>query len=141
MRDHSEMENSVKHLQEENYTLREYILHLQTRLIDAGIEPPLPPPNVNLVPYPEMPGTIRHDGLPPEAAEEDIVMGPSPVPNTGSATGAASLDAVAQAVQSLSRSEAAFKAEPESQAAEDARTAEAISNQLSQAESAPAANM
>lgn len=67
-----------------------------------------------------------------------------PTPNTGSATGASTLDAVAQAVQSLSRSEASFKNEPtaaESQAAEDARTAEEISRQLQQAEAVPAANM
>lgn len=68
-----------------------------------------------------------------------------PTPNTGAATGASTLDAVAQAVQSLSRSEAAsYKTEPtaaESQAAEDARTAEEISRQLQQAEAVPAANM
>jgi osmotically-inducible protein OsmY len=68
-----------------------------------------------------------------------------PTPNTGSATGAATLDAVAQAVQSLSRSEASsYKTEPtaaESQAAEDARTAEEISRQLQQADAVPAATM
>lgn len=67
-----------------------------------------------------------------------------PTPNTGSATGTSSLDEVAQAVQSLSRSEASYKTEPtaaESQAAEDARTAEELSRQLQEAEQVPAATM
>lgn len=68
-----------------------------------------------------------------------------PTPNTGSATGTSSLDEVAQAVQTLHRSEvSSYKTEPtaaESQAAEDARTAEEISRQLQEAEQVPAATM
>lgn len=78
----------------------------------------------------------------PEAPPEQEDAPPAePTPNTGSVAGAATLDAVAQAVQSLSRSEAVFKPDADSQAAEDARTAEEITRQLSQAEPVPAANM
>ncbi|KAK7743119.1 hypothetical protein SLS53_004204 [Cytospora paraplurivora] len=143
VRDYGEMEQQFKALQTENYSLREYIVHLQSRLIDAQVEPPQPPPNINLsasIPspmhgLPQQPPPAQ-DGAPPA----------EPTPNTGTAAGTAALDAVAQAVQSLSRSEASsFKTEPtaaESQAAEDARTAEEISRQLAQAgEGVPAANM
>lgn len=139
VRDYGEMENQFKMLQSENYSLREYVLHLQSRLVDAQIEPPQPPPNINLNAAPGVAGPPPH-GLP--QPEPEAVGSPpaEPTPNTGSATGAATLDAVAQAVQSLSR-ETAFKPEVESQAAEDQRTAEEISRQLAQAESVPAANM
>ncbi|KAI7781718.1 hypothetical protein LA080_014484 [Diaporthe eres] len=141
VREFGEMEQHYKNIESENYALREYILHLQSRLTDAQVEPPQPPPNVNLSVPPS-------HGLPeqpaPVPAQEDAPM-TDPTPNTGAATGASTLDAVAQAVQSLSRSEAAsYKIEPtaaESQAAEDARTAEEISRQLQQAEAVPAANM
>lgn len=42
------MENSFKQLQSENYALREYVIHLQSRLLDTQGEVPPPPPNVNL---------------------------------------------------------------------------------------------
>ncbi|PSS00614.1 hypothetical protein BD289DRAFT_450197 [Coniella lustricola] len=143
VRDYGEMENQFKMLQSENYSLREYVLHLQSRLVDAQIEPPQPPPNVNLNNLntaPGVPGPPPPHGLP--QPEPEAVGSPpaEPTPNTGSATGAATLDAVAQAVQSLSR-ETGFKPEVDSQAAEDQRTAEEISRQLAQAESVPAANM
>lgn len=140
------MENQFKLLQSENYSLREYIVHLQSRLVDAQVEPPQPPPNVNLTNAPDALGPQAH-GL-PEPGPEPVGSPPAePTPNTGSATGAATLDAVAQAVQSLSRSEVAYKPdvgykpEPENQAAEDEREAEEISRQLQQADPAPAANM
>lgn len=144
MRDYDAMDQSLKMMQAENYALKEYIAHLQGRLVDAQIEPPPPPPNINLSETHGAPGPEAH-GLPqPDPGHEDPLPGGPDriVPNTGAASGAASLDAVAQAVQSLSRSEASYKTEAEnSQAVEDARTAEEISRQLSQAEPVPAANM
>ncbi|KAK2613536.1 hypothetical protein N8I77_000443 [Diaporthe amygdali] len=141
VREFGEMEQHYKNMESENYALREYIVHLQSRLLDAQVEPPQPPPNINLS-VPPAPGLPEPPA--PVPAQEDAPM-TDPTPNTGSATGASTLDAVAQAVQSLSRSEAAsYKPEPtaaESQAAEDARTAEEISRQLQQAEAVPAANM
>jgi hypothetical protein len=43
------LEDNYKQIQSENYSLREYIIHLQSRLIDNGDQAiPQPPPNVNL---------------------------------------------------------------------------------------------
>lgn len=144
VRDLDEMEKAYENIQAENHALKEYVAHLQSRLSDAGIEIPQAPPHINLT---AAPGPVRAvdptaHGLPqPGYGQED---GPpaEPTPNTGSAGGASSLDAVAQAVQSLSRSEASYKAEAaDTQAAEDARTAEEIARQLQASEPAPAADM
>ena len=48
MRDYVEMENNYKAMQTENYTLREYVINLQSRLLDAQGEFPQPPPNLIL---------------------------------------------------------------------------------------------
>lgn len=42
------LEESFKSIQGENYSLREYIIHLQSRLIESQGDYPQPPPNVNL---------------------------------------------------------------------------------------------
>lgn len=42
------MNDSLKASQAENYSLREYIIHLQSRLIESQGDFPQPPPNVNL---------------------------------------------------------------------------------------------
>jgi hypothetical protein len=42
------LEDNFKAIQAENYSLREYIIHLQSRLIESQGEYPQPPPNVNL---------------------------------------------------------------------------------------------
>lgn len=141
VRDYNEMEQRFNLIQSENYAFREYIGHLRSRLLDAQIEPPQPPPNINLAIGPGAPEPASYDmpDAPPEPQEDAPPA--EPTPNTGSVAGAATLDAVAQAVQSLSRSEVTFKPDADSQAAEDARTAEEITRQLSQAEPVPAANM
>lgn len=54
------MEDNFKAIQSENYSLREYIIHLQSRLIESQGDLPPPPPNVNLA----HPGTVRHEGAP-----------------------------------------------------------------------------
>ncbi|RDW63892.1 hypothetical protein BP5796_10394 [Coleophoma crateriformis] len=51
------LEENYKSIQSENYSLREYIIHLQSRLIESQGEYPQPPPNVNL----SHPATTRHD--------------------------------------------------------------------------------
>ena len=43
-----EMEKTFKGMQLENYALREYVITLQSRLLDVQGEFPTPPPNVNL---------------------------------------------------------------------------------------------
>jgi hypothetical protein len=42
------LEDNFKAIQAENYSLREYIIHLQSRLIESQGDFPQPPPNVNL---------------------------------------------------------------------------------------------
>ncbi|CAG8958467.1 hypothetical protein HYFRA_00009781 [Hymenoscyphus fraxineus] len=42
------LEESFKAIQGENYSLREYIIHLQSRLIESQGDYPQPPPNINL---------------------------------------------------------------------------------------------
>lgn len=42
------LEENFKAIQNENYSLREYIIHLQSRLIESQGDFPQPPPNVNL---------------------------------------------------------------------------------------------
>ncbi len=48
VQDYAEMENQFKIIQSENYALREYIIHLQSKLLDAKGEMPQPPANLNL---------------------------------------------------------------------------------------------
>jgi hypothetical protein len=53
------LEENYKAIQTENYSLREYIIHLQSRLIESHGEFPQPPPNVNL----SHPAPQHHTGL------------------------------------------------------------------------------
>lgn len=48
VREFGDMDQSYKQVQSENYALREYVIHLQSRLLDTQGEFPPPPPNVNL---------------------------------------------------------------------------------------------
>lgn len=145
MRDLGDMEKAYESIQAESHALKEYVIHLQSRLSDAGIEIPQAPPHINLSTV--APGAVRSvepptHGMPLQGYGQDEGPPAEPTPNIGSAGGASSLDAVAQAVQSLSRSEGSYKTEPaDAQAAEDARTAEEIARQLQASEPAPAADM
>ena len=65
------LEDNYKSIQAENYSLREYIIHLQSRLIESQGEYPQPPANVNLnhpQPHPRQHEHIeqitRHEGAP-----------------------------------------------------------------------------
>ncbi|KAH7145792.1 hypothetical protein B0J13DRAFT_327708 [Dactylonectria estremocensis] len=123
VRDYLDMEQSFKSMQSENYALREYVIHLQSQLLDVQGEFPPPPPNVNLSqPPPTTPG-------PPASA-------PEPAPSNT----AGPLEAVAQAVAGLAAqeqmvverqqySDTQFKPE---EVTEDTRTAEEINRQLQQ---------
>ncbi|KAI0200365.1 hypothetical protein F4808DRAFT_429610 [Astrocystis sublimbata] len=48
VREHTEIEQQYKTVQNDNYALREYVIQLQARLIDLHVELPQPPPNVNI---------------------------------------------------------------------------------------------
>ncbi len=52
------MEQSYKAIQEENYQLRDYIINLQSRLIESQGEYPQPPSNIDL-PHPRQDGAMQ----------------------------------------------------------------------------------
>lgn len=93
------MENNFKSMQAENYALREYIINLQSRLLDAHGEYPQPPPNVNL-PH-------------PHAAPQP--GGPDPAAVSAAASAGTSLEVVAQAVAGLARGDHLSEGQPDAQ--------------------------
>ncbi|KAI1828670.1 hypothetical protein F4861DRAFT_13742 [Xylaria intraflava] len=76
VRDYTEMEHTFKVIQNDNYALREYVIQLQSRLLDLQVEPPLPPPNVNIAP-PGGSSAARpsHSGAPVESASNSTSAG------------------------------------------------------------------
>ncbi|KAH7017579.1 hypothetical protein EDB80DRAFT_563781 [Ilyonectria destructans] len=127
VREYLDMEQSFKSMQSENYALREYVIHLQSRLLDVQGEFPPPPPNVNLSqPPPTTPGP------------------PTNVPEPAPSNPAGPLEAVAQAVAGLAAQEQMvvdrqqypspqFKPDD---VTEDTRTADEINRQLQQPDEA-----
>ncbi|KAF6842032.1 bZIP transcription factor [Colletotrichum plurivorum] len=89
VRDYLEVENSYKALQSESFALREYVLILQSRIVDLQGEVPQPPPNVNL--QQPMPPPMAPPGA-PEAVPSNPAAGTP-------------LEAVAQAVAGLAAHE------------------------------------
>ena len=121
MRDYELMENNYKSSQIENYALREYVVHLQSRLVDVQGDYPQPPPNVNLN-QPPPPGLAVSAGSASDATP-------------ASTAEANQLEAVAQAVAGLRESErlsseASRYAAAAEKAAEEARTTEELKQQL-----------
>lgn len=112
------MEVSYKELQAENYSLREYVIHLQSRLLDTQGEYPQPPANINL----------SHPNSQPQPARG----GPDPVQTAAPAPGANPLEVAAQAVAGLSRSEhlAVRDQYAAARTDDDVRTVEEITRQL-----------
>lgn len=97
VREFLDVEQSYKSLQSENYALREYVIHLQSRLLDAAGEFPQPPPNVNL-------------SQPPPSAPTPVTSAPEPVLSDDSVgqpmeVVTQPLEAVAQAVAGLAAQE------------------------------------
>ncbi|KAI6710845.1 hypothetical protein JHW43_006639 [Diplocarpon mali] len=68
VRDMGSLTENYKAIQTENYSLREYIIHLQSRLIESQGEYPQPPPNVVLNHPPRRDNQSghpqRHEGVP-----------------------------------------------------------------------------
>ncbi|KAM3521079.1 hypothetical protein NHJ13051_006451 [Beauveria bassiana] len=139
VRDYSDMEVTLKQYQSENYALREYVIQLQSRLLETIGEFPPPPPNINLA-HPTTQGQLS--APPPPAAET----------HPESTTAGTPLEAVAQAVAGLAAQEQlseqqqqqqgrpqytaeTFKSGPDH---EDTRTAEEINRQLSTEDGATA---
>lgn len=117
------MEQNFKTMQSENYALREYVLHLQARLLDTQGDVPQPPPNVNL---------SQSSAPPPGIPNSPPQPGPS---NTGVGT---PLEAVAQAVAGLAAQEQLAERQESypspiikhDQTNEDTRTADEINRHL-----------
>lgn len=112
------MEETFKEAQAENYALREYVLHLQSRLLELQGEYPPPPPNL----------TISHPHSQPQPARG----GPEPSQAAGQAPGTNPVEVAAQAVAGLNRSEhlAGRDLFTGARTDDDARTAEEITRQL-----------
>ncbi|KAL2023079.1 hypothetical protein VTK56DRAFT_3989 [Thermocarpiscus australiensis] len=120
VREYGEMETAFKAIQAENYALREYIINLQSRLLEARGEYPQPPPTINL-------------SLPnPQAAQPAPGGAPEPPQTAGATPGANPLEVAAQAVAGLSRSEpvAGRDGYPGVRTDDDVKTAEEITRQL-----------
>ncbi|KAI0154946.1 hypothetical protein GGR57DRAFT_502131 [Xylariaceae sp. FL1272] len=114
VREYGEMEQGYRNLQNDNLMLRDYIIKLQSRLLDMQVELPPPPANINLAPPPPpAAGSMAHNGAPLE---------PSP-----SQSSAGTLADVAAAVAGYQASgpanERAFKSEngPQSHHVNDVR--------------------
>lgn len=58
------LEESYKQIQGENYSLREYIIHLQSRLIESQGDFPQPPPNIDLRQPQPAPQMMQHHEAP-----------------------------------------------------------------------------
>ncbi|KAK6827934.1 hypothetical protein PG987_011275 [Apiospora arundinis] len=89
VRDFRTMEDTYKAVQNENYALREYVIQLQSRLMDSQIELPQPPPGVALhPPRPNAPRAVAHPHPPATVLE----------PTQATSSSAGSLADVAAAV-------------------------------------------
>ncbi|PHH83667.1 hypothetical protein CDD82_5425 [Ophiocordyceps australis] len=122
VREYAEMESTYKSMQSEGYALREYIIHLQSRLLDLQGEFPQPPPNINLSntgPPPSQPSQATPSGLEQDSPEH---------------TNDTPLEAVAQAVAGLTAHQQQMSENQQNAYAnrgdEDTRTAEEINRQL-----------
>ncbi|KAG8666983.1 hypothetical protein FPOAC2_12125 [Fusarium poae] len=105
VREYMDMEQSFKALQTDNHALREYIVHLQSRLFDVTGEYPPPPHNVDLAQpaqQPSAPATAPASA--PTPAPAPIASAPSEPAPSNSAAGTP-LEAVAQAVAGLAAQE------------------------------------
>ncbi|KAK0735824.1 hypothetical protein B0T21DRAFT_289667 [Apiosordaria backusii] len=132
-----QMEESYKAMQAENFQLREYIIHLQSRLLESQGDYPPPPANVNLA-HPNASGRAPEAPSaqpPPGVGVPGSHSAPPPQPQQVPAPNP--LEVAAQAVAGLSRSEhrpvdpyAGLRAVAMRNEAEDANTAEQITRQL-----------
>jgi osmotically-inducible protein OsmY len=118
------MEKNYKGMQSESYALREYVVTLQSRLLDAVGEFPAPPPNVNLGPPAPTEPPMNNQ----ETASHSL--------NAGTP-----LEAVAQAVAGLAAQEQMndrhqYTHQPlgSEQSTQDTRTADEINRHLQSSE-------
>ncbi|KAK4231335.1 putative transcription factor kapC [Podospora fimiseda] len=96
VRDFEELQNSWKNMEAENFALREYVIALQSRLIEVAGEYPPPPQSLHLA-LSQHPHPQAAAGGPLGRAEPPAPVPPQAQPNP--------LEVAAQAVAGLSRSE------------------------------------
>ena len=135
VREYTDMETTIKQYQSENYALREYVIQLQSRLLETVGEFPPPPPNVNLNHAATAPPS---QPLPAAAAATEAQQ-----QQPESTTVSTPLEAVAQAVAGLAAQEqlsseqrsqytsGTFKADSHDQ---DTRSADEINRHLNSEE-------
>jgi hypothetical protein len=114
VREYADMEANYKTIQAEYHSLRDYVMHLQSQLLDTKGEYPPPPANVNLGPP---------HGLSASAFGSD---------GASVAAGPNAIDVAAQAVAGLNRSDqlAGREYKYEHRVDDDERTAEELTRQL-----------
>lgn len=124
MREYTDMELNYKVLQNENYALREYVIQLQSRMMDSQVEVPQPPPGLNISPPPpsaprpappsvNLPAPAPAPGpapVPVPVPAPESAPAPSNLPTSGSAD---SLAGVAAAVAGLRAQEAGRETAPD----------------------------
>ncbi|KAI4121073.1 MAG: hypothetical protein LQ338_006582 [Usnochroma carphineum] len=64
VKEYNGLSESFKALQAENYQLRDYIISLQSRLIEAQGEVPQPPSNIDISPHRQTSGSSQHNPAP-----------------------------------------------------------------------------
>ncbi|KAG5915533.1 hypothetical protein E4U61_004522 [Claviceps capensis] len=130
VREFGDLENTFKVVQSENHALRNYVLHLQSRMMNALGEYPPPPPNINLTQVVGPPPSLAAPHAPPlsaaapaPAASPAAPAAPGP-PQQQSApehapqnigVSSTPLEAVAQAVAGLAAHEELAQCEPHHQ--------------------------
>ncbi|KAI1409093.1 hypothetical protein F5Y13DRAFT_193571 [Hypoxylon sp. FL1857] len=125
VREYGEMEHSFKAIQNDNYALREYVIQLQSRLLDLQVELPQPPPNVNITP-PSAASTSARGAHATVASE--------PGPNSNNAGTLADVAAAVAGLRAREPSADGLYAKPsyKADANEDTQTQEEIRRQLQQ---------
>ncbi|TQV98843.1 hypothetical protein V2A60_007459 [Cordyceps javanica] len=128
VRDYTDMEMTLKQYQSENYALRDYIIQLQSRMLDTLGDFPPPPPNINI--------SQTHSA----AAAAASAISAAPETQSESTTAGTPLEAVAQAVAGLAAQEQLSSEQGPSYTAgslskseaqnEDTRTTEEINRHL-----------
>ncbi|KAI2618856.1 hypothetical protein GGR54DRAFT_145850 [Hypoxylon sp. NC1633] len=126
VRDYGEMEHSFKAIQNDNYALREYVIQLQSRLLDLQVELPQPPPNVNISPPSGASTSARVVPHASTAAESG--------PNSNNAGTLADVAAAVAGLRAREPSADGIYSKPgyKAEANEDSQTAEEIRRQLQQ---------
>ncbi|RYP72704.1 hypothetical protein DL771_004040 [Monosporascus sp. 5C6A] len=127
VREYTEMEQHFKVIQNDNYALREYVIQLQSRLLDLRQDLPPAPPNINLSHQPDVAASTSRSMHPPTAGPVAApapvpALGPVPAPAPPSAPaaphGTGSNNAAAGTLADVAAAVAGLKAQPREPAAE-----------------------